>query len=423
MGSAYIEPEEIPVIACTIARDIQDFEHLIEEMETELGERWGDLDFDDAAEFFGQPEAAELEFVVLAVDPEDEARLTEICALIQSAKDAGIKVILITHDILPATLHQLLRIGASDFLPYPLPDGALHDAIERVRTPEPQPAAAEVVQMSTAQSTQATIGMSGGLSGQRGAVFAVHGLSGGVGASTFATNLAWEIATGDKTDNPTVCLIDLDLQFGSIATYLDLPRREAVFELLSEIETADLDSFRQALVSFEDKLRVLTAPNDIIPLDLIGPEDVTQLIEYARMQFDYVLVDMPTTLVAWTEAVLEAADIYFAVTELDMRSAQNTLRMIRALKAEDLPLEKLRFVLNRAPGFTDLTGKSRVKRMAESLDIDIELQLPDGGKPVLQGCDHGLPLAMTAAKNPLRKEIAKLAKSIRDVAAVDMAAE
>jgi pilus assembly protein CpaE len=113
--------------------------------------------------------------------------------------------------------------------------------------------------------------------------------------------------------------------------------------------------------------------------------------------------------------VLHQAHVYFSMIELDMRSAQNTLRMIRALKAEELPFEKLRYVLNRAPSFTDLSGKSRVKRLAESLDITIELQLPDGGRQVTQANDHGLPLAETAAKNGLRKEIAKLAKSLYDL--------
>ena len=98
-----------------------------------------------------------------------------------------------------------------------------------------------------------------------------------------------------------------------------------------------------------------------------------------------------------------------------MRSAQNTLRLKRALQAEDLPFEKLRYVLNRGPKFTDLNGKSRVKRLGESLDISVELQLPDGGKPVTQAADHGLPLATSAAKNPLRREIAKLAQSLHEI--------
>ena len=66
-------------------------------------------------------------------------------------------------------------------------------------------------------------------------ILPVHGMAGGVGATTFAANLAWELATITKTDAPRVCLIDLDFQFGSVATYLDLPRKEAVFEVLSDI--------------------------------------------------------------------------------------------------------------------------------------------------------------------------------------------
>jgi pilus assembly protein CpaE len=107
--------------------------------------------------------------------------------------------------------------------------------------------------------------------------------------------------------------------------------------------------------------------------------------------------------------------VYFALLELDMRSAQNILRFKRALQSEELPIEKLRYVLNRAPKFTDINAKSRVKRMAESLDISIDLQLPDGGKPITQANDHGMPLAASAPKSPLRKEIVKLANSIHSL--------
>ncbi|HCE72810.1 MAG TPA: pilus assembly protein CpaE, partial [Ruegeria sp.] len=201
--------------------------------------------------------------------------------------------------------------------------------------------------------------------------------------------------------------------------YLDLPRREAVFEMLSETQSMDEEVFGQALLSFEDKLQVLTAPSDMVPLDILSPEDIQRVIEMARAHFDYVIVDMPKTLVQWSETILQAAHVYFAMIELDMRSAQNALRMKRALQSEDLPFNKLRFALNKAPKFTDLSGKSRVKRMGESLGISIDLQLPDGGKQVTQGADHGLPLATSAPKNPLRREIAKLAQSLHELGRSD----
>ena len=122
-----------------------------------------------------------------------------------------------------------------------------------------------------------------------------------------------------------------------------------------------------------------------------------------------------------TQAVLNAAHLCFAVLGLDMRSAQNTLRLKRALTSEGLPFQKLRFALNRAPGFTDLQGRSRVKRLAESLGISIDLQFPDGGRAVSESADQGIPLAESAPKNALRREIAKLAKSIHEVNLADAA--
>ncbi|MBO9410046.1 MULTISPECIES: AAA family ATPase [unclassified Ruegeria] len=407
MTNATTNEDNNAILACTISRDVQNFDLLIEDMEAALGERWGDLGFAEALAFFGQPEAESLEFVALAIDGEDEDDLTMMGEIISRAKEKRIKVVLIAEDVTPAALHQLLRKGADEFVPYPLPEGELQEAIARMNKPDPA-----VVTQETAVS------LPQGAS-KEGALFVVHGLAGGVGSTTMAVNLAWELATTSDKASPKVCLIDLDLQFGTVSTYLDLPRRETVFEMLSDTASMDDDMFSQALQSYEDKMEVLTAPSDMVPLDLITPEDIQRVIDTARKHFDYVIVDMPSTLVQWSETILQAAHVYFAVIELDMRSAQNALRLKRALQAEELPFNKLRFALNRAPKFTDLNGKSRVKRMGESLGISIDLQLPDGGKPVMQSGDHGLPLASSAAKNPLRREIAKLAKSLHSLGSSD----
>lgn len=408
---ANLQPEPAAILACTISRDVQNFDLLIDDMELELGESWGDLSFEDAAVFLDQPDAAALEFVVIAVDAEDEGDLGRLTDLIKQAKARTIRVLLVANQIGPMALHQLLRLGADEFLPYPLPEGALHETIERFRRPEPSPAP-QIAAAAPPETHAAQPGFKA--KGDRdGVVLPVHGMCGGVGASTFATNLAWELATLPG-EAPRVCLIDLDFQFGSSATYLDLPRKETVFDFLSDAGNADSDAMIQSMLTFNDKLHVLTAPADMLPLDIVGPEEIGRIIDMARANFDFVIVDMPRTVVAWTEAVLSRAHVYFALIELDLRSAQNVLRLVRALKSENLPHEKLRYVLNRAPRFTDLSGKSRVKRMAESLDITIALQLPDGGPAVTQANDHGLPLSETAAKNPLRKEIVTLAKSLLD---------
>ena len=98
---ANLQPEPAPVVACTISRDVQNFELLIDDMERELGENWGDLSFDDALIFLQQPDSDHLKFVAVAVDGHDEADLTRITEVIRAAKAREVRVILIAAEVGP----------------------------------------------------------------------------------------------------------------------------------------------------------------------------------------------------------------------------------------------------------------------------------------------------------------------------------
>ncbi|PIE09720.1 MAG: pilus assembly protein CpaE [Rhodobacterales bacterium] len=475
MTSAALYPDPQPILACTVSRDIEEFGLLIEDMEAEMGEHWGDLRFNEVAPFLNQPEAASLRFLSFAIDEDDLDQLELIASAIQTAKHHGVQVILVAEDIPEGHLQQLLREGGEEYLPYPLAKGALQGAIARLDgtaepllrldtttrvetspnedptaavaqaveeaapedddavtsaepatseapmiaqpTPAEEPVAAEEPARDTPppQAPPAEVKL-GPRSDGAGAVLAVQGLSGGCGASTMAVNLARELAGATKKNPPRVCLLDFDFQFGTTANYLDLAQKASVIELLSDTEAMDDDSFAGALHPAEADLMVLTAPSDLIPLDFVAPEDVARIITLARSRFDYVIIDMQRTITDWTETVLRHCDLFFAVMEIDLRSAQNCVRFRNALLAEGLPVDKLRFVLNRAPKFSDLTGKGRMKRMSESLGVSIELHLPDGGKQITQVADQGESLAKALPKSPLRKAIQKLAADLHQTA-------
>lgn len=395
------------VEAYAIANDIRRFDLLVEDLNAELDKSWEPLSVEEGLEEYKKDPFDELEFVIVAVDRSDEANLGPVANIITTAKALGCKILLVAHELSPVALHQLMRLGADDFAPYPLPDGALAESLERLRN-------GPVTGSGEPQS-----------SGQRdrnGMILPVYGASGGAGATTFAVNLAWEMALYTKKTNKRVCIIDLNFQYGSVATYLDLARREAIYDLLTDTDNIDRDALASALTSFKSRLAVLTSPLDALPLDIVGPEDVEKVLRTAAASYDFVVVDMPTTLVSWSDAVLKMSETFFTVLEVDMRSAQNMIRFLRTLKAEDLPYEKIQYVLNRAPGFTDMGGKGRVKRLADSLGIAINIMLPDGGKAISNACDQGQPLAEVASKNALRKEIRRIGTSLVDMAAEQKAA-
>ena len=221
-------------------------------------------------------------------------------------------------------------------------------------------------------------------------VIAVANQKGGCAKTTTAVNVAAALAKGSRRQGlppAKVLLIDLDPQ-GNCATSFGLEKKKikkTVYDLLTNDSGEDLPLMEEYLIPPEDITKAMReawsnrnggkkVPETIdaghlwiLPSDIhlsgaeielshkIGRE--TRLQEALLPiidEFDYVIIDMPSTMVEWSQTVLEAAHVYFAMIELDMRSAQNTLRIKRAMQAEDLPFEKLRFILNRAPGFTDL---------------------------------------------------------------------
>jgi len=209
-SKATVQSDPAPILACTISRDVQRFDLLIDDMEQELGEAWGDLNFEDALVFLKQPDSTGMQFVAIAVDSEDESELSKMNDVIKAAKAKKIKVLLIANQVSPSVLHQMLKLGADDFVPYPLPEGALHDAIERLRKPAPVMPEGYDPETGTFNPIFKPKG------DRNGVILPVHGLAGGVGATTFAANLAWELASIPEAEGMRVCVIDLDLQFGSV---------------------------------------------------------------------------------------------------------------------------------------------------------------------------------------------------------------
>jgi len=385
--------------ALVFADDFPEIETLAADLDQQFGEdQWVAVDNYEADHAFEQVRGRGA-FAIIAVSTDTAESIAGTGQLIRKARDANLLVLLVVGDISSRSMHHLLKEGVADFTPYPEPPGALAEAIDRLR----------FVRSSGGSTGLATVGSQ---PARRGGRSTCYGVAGGVGTSMIATNLAWELATIVKRDGRRVAILDFNFQYGSIATYLDVPRREAVYELVSEAANFDQTGLTQALSSYQDRLWVLTAPRDALPLDIVTPHDVAAIIHLARDAFDYVVVDLPGSLMNWSEPIYTASHQFIAVMETDMRSAQNMFRFLRTLKSEGMTLDKLAFILNRGPGITDLSGKARVKRVAESLGITYACTLPDGGKAIVDACDQGVPLAEAARSNAVRKEILKLAEKL-----------
>jgi len=165
-----------------------------------------------------------------------------------------------------------------------------------------------------------------------GQVIGICPVRGGIGASTLAVNLADQLQgrTGifRKRTRNRVAVVDLDLQFGSIATELDLSPSPGLYKMGRDKVKPDRTFLKQCLVRHVSGLEVMTAPDEFMPLDAINGEQMTALIDTLKQEFDYVVLDLPRSLVEWLDAIVSACDRILMVTDSTVPSIRQAYRLI-----------------------------------------------------------------------------------------------
>src|SRR4029079_9662042 len=98
----------------------------------------------------------------------------------------------------------------------------------------------------------------------------------------------------------------------------------------------------------ETGMSVLAAPREPSEADRISPPDVTRILEAARKQFDYVIVDTPPQLNEQTLAAFDLSDMLYVMATLDLPSVRNMSVFLGTLERLKISSENVKLILNKA---------------------------------------------------------------------------
>lgn len=189
-----------------------------------------------------------------------------------------------------------------------------------------------------------------GAGGARGTVVAVAGAKGGVGTTVAAVHLALAArAHGRET-----ALLDMDLQAGDVASYLDVRFRRSVADLAG-IDDLSPRVLQEAVFPHESGLGLLLAPADGERGEEVDDRAARQIVAALRARYEVVVVDCGSQLGAGNAAAVESADRAVLLSTPDVvsvRAARRTVRMWERLRVRTA--EETLTVVNRASRHTDL---------------------------------------------------------------------
>jgi pilus assembly protein CpaE len=287
---------------------------------------------------------------------------------------------------------RLILAGAADVLLAPVSEAAMALSLERL--------------FAHAEATTAS-------RGQAGKVIGLLKAGGGVGATAIGTQLACMIASrGSET---RVCFADLDLQFGLGSLYLDLTESMSLTDVLDGGGALEDAPLAAVLARHRSGVRLLAAPRDLTPLEVVSPDRITALIAALRREFAVTLIDLPTVWNAWTNQALQLCDQIVMVTNLSLPHAILAKRQLRVLALQRLDTIALTMVCNRyAPDQRSIiTQKDAEKAIGRSFD----LLLPDDRALMNDAVAQGCEISTIRSGSKLEKGVGHLAGLIAPVEA------
>ncbi|MEU5158401.1 P-loop NTPase [Streptomyces sp. NPDC020875] len=223
----------------------------------------------------------------------------------------AVGVVLVTVDAGPGLYSAAMDSGARGLIGLPLSYEEL----------------AQRVQSAAAWSTgvRRHLGHAGELvAGPGGTVVTVSGAKGGVGTTVTAVQLA----LAARASGRTVALVDLDLQAGDVASYLDVQFRRSVADL-AQISDISPRVLQDALFAHPTGVGLLLAPAEGERGEDVGDRAVRQIVSALRGRHEVVIVDCGTLMTGGNAAAIEMADTTVLVTTPDVVAVRAAKRMVR----------------------------------------------------------------------------------------------
>jgi pilus assembly protein CpaE len=235
-----------------------------------------------------------------------------------------------------------------------------------------------------------------------GELICVLGPKGGTGKTLTASNLGVALAA----EGHTVCLVDLDLQFGDLGLVLGLRPERSIFDLVASGGTLDSEKLGAFLTRHDSGVQVLLAPTRPDQASAVTPEFLRDLYAVMRRRFDYVVVDTPPGFTPEVIATIDGSSGVCLIGTLDVPSLKNAKLGAETLELMGYPTERVRVLLNRADTTVGVSHADVVSVLGRAPDV-----LVPSHRDVVRSVNAGEPIVRA---NP-RSEAAKAFRALAQV--------
>lgn len=241
-----------------------------------------------------------------------------------------------------------------------------------------------------------------------GKVIVVLSPKGGSGKTAVASNLA--VALSQRHPGEVVA-VDLDVQFGDLATALAL-QPERTLPQLARSNEMNATTAKLFLTPYDD-LYVLAGADSPVEADVVTHTHVSTVLSLLAQEFAYVVVDTPAGLDERTLAALESATDLLVVSSLDVSSIKSLRKALDTLDRIGVTGART-FVLNRCDAKVGLD----ISDAEEAVGLKAAVQIPSS-REIPTAMNIGHPVVKSLPKAEVSRRLQQISELFAPVPDAD----
>ena len=297
----------------------------------------------------------------------------------------GISVVLLT-DPTPETWQAAMRAGVRDLLSPAADAGEVRAAIERAGSA----AAGRRRELRPVEETARYTGR----------VITIASPKGGVGKTTVAANLAVGLT---ETAPQSTVLVDLDVQFGDVASALGLVPEYTLPDAVHGPASEDTMVLKTFLTQHPSGLYAVCGADSPAAGDTVTGADVTRLLTSLAREFRYVVVDTAPGLSEQTLAALDRATDVVMLSSMDVPGVRGLRKELDVLRELCMIPAGRHVVMNMA----DPKGGLSVRDVETAIGTGVDVVVPRS-PAVPASTNQGVPILAGGRRDPAAKELRRL---------------
>ena len=333
------------------------------------------------------------EFTLVTIDVVEAPRsATEVCAEIRRTPAlSAIPVLCITAKDDVEERVRFLEAGADDVIARPFDPRELEARVEGL-----------LIRFKRSRDLAPQTGGEVRVAARR-RLIACFSPKGGVGTTTIAVNVAMALA---QQAPHQVAVIDLDVDFGQVATHLNVKSRLTVADLaVDDGGMTEPDLLRTYAEKVEPGLQVIAAPATPETGRLITAAPVAQILATAGRAYGVVVVDAGSTLDERSLAILDWAEAVIVPIAPEIGALKALHGFLEYLTDEGAVPAKSTFVLNHLFARDMLS----MKQIENSIAAKVDAELPYDADIYLKAVNVGTPILVGAPASAPGRALAHLA--------------